>query len=246
VSRAAGARFIDETRSLVALGALNFFKADVRDGLGPFLGVYLQARDWSPAEIGTVVTIGGLAGMAATTPAGLLVDHTHAKRAIMVAAALAVVVASLALLFFPSFVFTAATQVVSGTAGAVIPAAIAAITLGIVKQKGYAHQLGHNEAFNHAGNLTAAMLAGAFGYIFGLGAVFVVMAAMAVGSMIATALIDPRDIDDRAARGCSESPADPVGGDAGGHSRSVWHSSGNARSMRRNPKLARSRFRPVC
>jgi len=55
------------TRSLVALGALNFFMADVRDGLGPFLGVYLQARDWSPAQIGTVMTIGGLAAMAATT-----------------------------------------------------------------------------------------------------------------------------------------------------------------------------------
>jgi MFS family permease len=200
------------TSSLVALGGLNFFMADVRDGLGPFLGVYLQARDWSPAEIGTVMTIGGLAGMAATTPAGLLMDNTHAKRAVMVAAALAVVVASLALLFFPSFVFTAATQVVSGTAGAVIPAAIAAITLGIVKQRGYAHQLGHNEAFNHAGNLTAAVLAGAFGYIFGLGAVFVVMAAMAVGSMIATALIDPRDIDHRAARGCAETEEKPVSG----------------------------------
>ena len=48
-------------RSLVALGALNFFMADVRDGLGPFLGVYLQAHDWSPAAIGTVMTIGGLA-----------------------------------------------------------------------------------------------------------------------------------------------------------------------------------------
>ena len=97
--------------------------------------------------------------------------------------------------------FTAATQVVSGIAGALIPAAIAAITLGVVRQKGFAHQLGHNEAFNHAGNLTAAVLAGAFGYLFGLGAVFVVMAAMGVGSILATALIDPKRIDHREARG---------------------------------------------
>jgi hypothetical protein len=46
-----------------AFNALNFFMADVRDGLGPFLGVYLQSKSWSPAEIGLVMTIGALAGM---------------------------------------------------------------------------------------------------------------------------------------------------------------------------------------
>ena len=50
--------------SILALNALNFFMADVRDGLGPFLGVFLQQRHWSPGEIGIVMTIGGLAGMA--------------------------------------------------------------------------------------------------------------------------------------------------------------------------------------
>ena len=57
------------TRSLAALCALNFFMADVRDGLGPFLGVYLQSKDWSPAEIGTVMTVGGLATVFATLTA---------------------------------------------------------------------------------------------------------------------------------------------------------------------------------
>ena len=42
-------------RSLVALCALNFFIADVRDGLGPFLGVFLQSNGWTPAEIGIVM-----------------------------------------------------------------------------------------------------------------------------------------------------------------------------------------------
>jgi hypothetical protein len=31
-------------KSLLALNALNFFMADVRDGLGPFLGVFLQEK----------------------------------------------------------------------------------------------------------------------------------------------------------------------------------------------------------
>jgi hypothetical protein len=63
--------------SLFALNALNFFMADVQGGLGPFLGVFLQARHWSPAEIGIVMTIGGIAGMVVTTPIGALVDWTY-------------------------------------------------------------------------------------------------------------------------------------------------------------------------
>jgi len=86
--------------------------------------------------------------------------------------------------------------------------AVAAITLGLVKQQGYAHQLGRNEAFNHAGNVTAALLAGFFGYLFGLGAVFAVMAAMAVGAMVAVATIDPDRIDHKAARGLGTAPGD--------------------------------------
>lgn len=195
------------TRSLAALGALNFFMADVRDGLGPFLGVYLQAQGWLPAAIGTVMTVGGLAAVAATTPAGALVDRIAAKRTAMIVAALATIGVSFAILGFPGFLFTAATQVISGIAGAMIPAAIAAITLGIVRQQGFAQQLGRNEAFNHAGNLAAAALAGGFGYLFGIEAVFYVMAAMAIGAIVATVLIDPRDIDHRAARGLEQDGA---------------------------------------
>ena len=38
--------------SLMALSLLSFSLADVRDGLGPFLGVYLQGKNWTPDEIG--------------------------------------------------------------------------------------------------------------------------------------------------------------------------------------------------
>ena len=44
-----------------ARNAVNFFLADLRDGLGPFLGVFLQGRGWAPGEIGIVMTLGGLA-----------------------------------------------------------------------------------------------------------------------------------------------------------------------------------------
>src|SRR5579863_1893201 len=106
--------------SLFALNALNFFMADVQGGLGPFLGVFLQARHWSPAAIGIGMTIGGIAGMVVTAPAGALVDRTHRKRAVIVVTAIIVTVASLAILIRPDFIVVAGAQVISGIAGAAI------------------------------------------------------------------------------------------------------------------------------
>lgn len=189
------------SNSVPALNALNFFMADVRDGLGPFLGVFLQERGWSAGTIGVVMTIGGLAGMIATPLAGALVDSTTAKRGLLVASALMMTAATLIVLFWPAFLVTAAAQIASGIAGAVIAPAIAGTTLGLVRSSGFAHQLGRNEAFNHAGNAIAAILGGIAGYTLGLVAVFVLMCAMAVGSIVASLMIDPAHIDHDAARG---------------------------------------------
>jgi MFS family permease len=191
-------------KSLLALNAVNFFMADVQAGLGPFLGVFLQARHWSPSEIGIVMTIGGISGMAVTTPLGALVDRTRAKRAIVAAAAVAITFASIAILMRPEFSVVAVAQAAAGIGGAAVAPAIAAITLGLVRQQGFAHQLGRNEACNHSGNVVAAALAGATGYFFGLGAVFVVLSVMAMFSVAAVLRIDAREIDHRAARGAGK------------------------------------------
>lgn len=198
--------------SLVALCALNFFMADVTSGLGPFLGVFLQAQHWTPAEIGMVMTVGGIAGMAVTTPLGALVDRTRAKRAIVGAAAIVITAASIAILLRPDFMTVTATQVATGIAGAAVGPAIAAITLGLVHQQGFAHQLGRNEASNHSGNVVAAAFAGAAGYLFGLGAVFVVLAIMALCAVTVLLRIDPNEIDHKAARGASEHDGEGVAG----------------------------------
>ena len=80
------------------LDALNFFLADVRDGLGPYLAIYLLTeRKWDEASIGAVMSLAGLAGILAQTPAGALIDRSHAKRGWMAAAAVGVTAASLML-----------------------------------------------------------------------------------------------------------------------------------------------------
>src|SRR5260363_90493 len=97
----------DETitrRAGHALDAANFFLADVRDGLGPYLAIYLLTEQkWDEAAIGLVMSLATIAGIVAQTPAGAMVDATRAKRLIMIAAALIVTAASLLLPLMASF-----------------------------------------------------------------------------------------------------------------------------------------------
>jgi hypothetical protein len=75
------------TRANVGLDAANFFLADVRDGLGPYLAIYLLTiQKWDEASIGVVMSIATAAGIVAQTPAGGLIDAT-APSAVMAAAA---------------------------------------------------------------------------------------------------------------------------------------------------------------
>ncbi|MET0706629.1 MAG: MFS transporter [Tardiphaga sp.] len=184
---------------------MNFFLADVRDGLGPYLAIYLlTVQKWDEASIGVVMSVAALAGILAQTPAGALIDRTNAKRAFVIAAAVVVTVGSILLPLYPGFIFVAATQALTGVAAAIFAPALAAITLGIVGPKAFARRIGRNEGFNHAGNAVAATLAGGFAYFFGPTVVFWLMAAMAAASIFATLAVPGDAIDDHVARGLDD------------------------------------------
>jgi len=184
------------------LDALNFFLADVRDGLGPYLAIYLLTeRKWDEGSIGAVMSLAALAGILAQTPAGALIDRSRAKRGWMVAAALGVTVASLVLPFVNSLPLVAASQVLAHAAGSIFAPGIAALSLGIVGLAAFSRRVGRNEAFNHAGNATAAAIAGVSAYFYGPVIVFWLLAAMALASMAATLSIPREAIDDDVARG---------------------------------------------
>ncbi len=85
-------------RANKALDAANFFLADVRDGLGSYLAIYLPTEQkWDEARIGAVMSIAIAAGIVAQTPAGALVDAIRAKRLVVIGAALLVCCAPLIL-----------------------------------------------------------------------------------------------------------------------------------------------------
>jgi MFS family permease len=184
---------------------LNFFLADVRDGLGPYLAIYLlTVQKWDEASIGVVMSIGGIAAIVAQTPAGALIDNTKLKRALIIAAAVLVTACCVILPLLPDFIPVAITQAVAGAAGSVFQPAIAAITLGMMGPKAFTRQTGRNEAFNHAGNAFAAILAGGLAYVFGPIVVFYLMGVMAAASIVATLLVPAGAIDHDVARGLHE------------------------------------------
>jgi MFS family permease len=195
-------------RNTLSLDALNFFLADVRDGLGPYLAIYLLAvHHWEPASIGFVMTLAGVTALVTQIPAGALLDKTHRKRAVIIIAALLVTISCVILPFISTFSLVAFTQAISALSASVFAPAIAAISLGITGPRAFTQRTGRNETFNHAGNAVAALLAGVFAYFFGPVVVFYLMGAMAIGSVISVCFISAEAIDHNLARGLIPSPS---------------------------------------
>jgi MFS family permease len=194
------------SRSLLSLDVLNFFLADVRDGMGPFLGTFLrEVRHWDAGQVGIALAASQLGTVLAQTPAGALVDRIRWKR---LAIGLAAVAAGCIVLYLvPTPVPVVAAQAEVGAAATLFGPAIAAVTLGLVGRQAMPRRTGRNEAFNHAGNVVAAALAGGAAYCFGYGAMFGLVAAMAAASAVAVLLIREQDVDHDLARGADDGDA---------------------------------------
>src|ERR1700694_2052839 len=144
-----------------SLDAVNFLLADVRGALGPFLNVFLVTQQhWSQSEVGLVTTIGGLLGLAVQTPIGAAIDATRAKRGVIVLA-LAVLGIGAAIIFvWPSFWPVMIANRLTAVVGDIFGPAVGALTLGLYARKQLASRMGRNSAFDHAGNVAIAVLAG--------------------------------------------------------------------------------------
>ncbi len=188
-------------RKETALDALNFSLAGAREGFGPFLGVYLQQQGFDPAVTGIAMGLAGLAGLLATTPIGALVDRLRRKRLALALAANGIAVGAVLLIATKSIWVIGLSQLVIGVSDTSVAPLVAALTLGLVGQAGYAGRVSRNEAFNHAGNAANAALAAALGYLFGLAWVAVAIVVQALASAAFAAQIDRRAIDYSAARG---------------------------------------------
>lgn len=217
-----GTRRAASSTSLRALDALNVFLADVRDGLGPYLAIYLTMRHWDRGHIGIAMSAMGFASVLAQTPAGAFIDRTRHKRLAIAIAALAVAIGAVAMVQHPTFTTILGAQALMGVASVVFAPAIAAVTLGLVGHACFSRRTGRNEAFNHAGNVMAAVLAMIIGDSIAYEGIFYLLAAMCVLTIVATRFIRPQEIDHDLARGAADDrqAADGTGGpDAAGRPR---------------------------
>ncbi|CAN5914615.1 MFS transporter [soil metagenome] len=199
----------DKRGSVQWLKALNFSIADVQNGMGPYMALFLQSSaHWSTAQIGTALAFGNIAQVVAQTPAGALIDRVHNKRALI---AIGIVMIALACVVTPMFTSVGVVtigQVLIGAAGAIFPATLAAMALGLVGRKRMDAQMGTNQAFNAAGNVFAAVAIGAVGYFIGLKWMFSLVVGLCVVSLFFLWRIRPEDIDHDLARGADGESAD--------------------------------------
>jgi MFS family permease len=201
----------------ISLDAINFLLADVRGALGPYLNVFLVTRQhWSLSEVGLVTTIGGLIALALQTPAGALIDSTRAKRGLIVAALAVLATGAAVIALWPNFWPVLIANSLLAVVGDIFGPAIAALTLGLVARKQLARRMGRNSAFDHAGNVAIAALAGLVGWVLSQRAVFFLVPFFSVLATLAVLSIPAKAIDHDRARGLEKKGA------ADGASASNW------------------------
>jgi len=195
-------------RSLLGLDSLNFLLADVQTGVGPFLAIYLAGYYWNEQRVGLALTVGGIAGILAQTPAGGLVDSLRSKRAMVAAAVVALAAGALLIAFSPSFWPVMAAQVLIGGTSSVFVPAICAISLGIVGPRAFDARQGRNQAFNSAGNVAAALSMGLLAYFVSNRSIFFFVVGLAIPTILTLLMIRPEEIDYDLARGASHGEND--------------------------------------
>lgn len=193
-----------------ALAWLNFFIADVRDGLGPYLGVFLKEHQFTESQIGLITTSTSLCALIFGIFLGVLIDKTHFKRGIIALCIVGIVLATGANYFYPHFTFTLMAQIAIALCAVCLAPAFSAITLGIVGQSGYSRQVSLNEAYKHAGTAFSAGLSFIFALYYGIGAIFIITALMGICALVFLALLKSSQINHAVACGKEEGVEIPL------------------------------------
>lgn len=182
--------------------SVSFFSGDVGAGLGPYLAIYLMTMlQWGPGKIGIALTITSLLTVLVQTPAGALVDSSSRKKSLLRASIVTIAVATVTISLNSTPWVIYLCQGAIGVGAAFLGPTIAAMTMGIVGPERFTEQTGANQAWNHAGNVVAAILAGGLAlWVSELG-VFWLVAVMAIGMLISLSFIKNDEIDDKLARG---------------------------------------------
>lgn len=169
----------------------NFFVANVQTGFGPFIAVYLSAQAWTQGQIGAALSVGTIAAMVSQLPGGAAVDAMHNKRLAALAACIAIGISAVMLAIWPIWLPVLWAEVLHGFGSAMLPAAIAAMSLALVGRAALGERLGRNARFAALGNGIAAAVMGAIGSYVSEAAVLYLTAALMLPSVAALRAIPP-------------------------------------------------------
>jgi MFS family permease len=170
-----------------------FFLSDVQTGFGPFVAIYLTVHHWAQFDIGLVLTVGGLVGLAAQMPGGALVDAVQSKRILGGLAVVAICASALTLALWPTFAAVMSARVLHAVASCVLGPVIVAISLRLVGHAALGERLGRNARFASVGNGLTAALMGACGSLLSNQAVFFLTAGLVAPALLALAYIRTGD-----------------------------------------------------
>ncbi|MCB8882430.1 MFS transporter [Acidisoma cellulosilytica] len=193
------------------LALINFFTGDIQGGLGPFLATWLAWQGgWSPARVGSVMTVIGLFALLLNGPAGAIVDHTRYPRLVLATACGAILLGTAIIVHWHGLVWVIVSQCLAGAGGTLMLPALTLFTLGIVGKDRFPKQQGRNQAFNHAGIVVAALLIIGLSSLVGPTAPFWVFGTMALGAIIAIFATPAQAFNGRRAHGWEEGEPDHV------------------------------------
>ena len=188
-------------RSLCGLDWFAFFVADIQTGWGPFVATYLTSVAWTQLDVGLILTIGTITGLALQIPAGALVDRMPAKALLAALAVASISASALLLALWPIFSVVVAAKVLHAIASSLLGPTLVAMSLGLVGHALFGIRLGRNVRFLSFGNAIAAGVAGGVAYYFSNQAIFFLTAALGIPTLIALAQISSSEIDLELARG---------------------------------------------
>jgi predicted MFS family arabinose efflux permease len=199
-------RPVPSSQSLRGLDWFIFFLADVQTGFGPFIAVYLTTQKWTQAQIGLVLSIGGVVGLIGQMPGGAIIDAARSERLVASLAVATIGCSALAYAAWPIFPIVATAATLHAAASCVLGPAIAAISLGLVGPRGIARRLGRNARFASLGNGVAAAVMGTAGYLLSSRSVFLVTFLLAFPTLIALSRIRESEVDAARCHGVSLQP----------------------------------------
>ena len=183
------------SQSLRGLDWFIFFLADVQTGFGPFIAVYLTTEKWTQAQIGLVLSIGGVVGLIGQMPGGAIIDAARSERVVAGLAVAAIGFSALGYAMWPIFPVVVAAATLHAAASCVLGPAIAAVSLGLVGPLAIGERLGRNARYASLGNGVAAAVMGTCGYLLSSRSVFLVTFVLAIPTLLALARIREREID---------------------------------------------------